>query len=131
MFNLFPALILITHNYYELNIYQYKIFIHSTKQKPTNHVFYTKLHMHEIPLHAPIPSPSLTLNRLAIAHKTQLCITSTNLEIPFELTPTNIPNQLHYRRFESRLLQWIAQCFWHACLLGGRSLVCWLQHSHS
>jgi hypothetical protein len=103
MCNLFLSLFFITHIYYEINIQQ-KLFLHSTTQKSTNHVLYTKLHMHEIPLHAAIPSPPLTLNRLAIAHKTQLCITSMNLEIPFELTPTNIPNQLHYRRYESRLL---------------------------
>ena len=77
------------------------MFLHSTKQRPISHVLNTKLHMHET--HAPTPSPLPTPSQLTTAHETQLRI-AINLEIPPELTPTNLPDKLHYHRFENRLL---------------------------
>jgi hypothetical protein len=102
--NLFLTLFFITHIYYEFNISQHKNFLHSTQQKLTNHVFYTKLHMHEIQLHAPIPSLYPTLNQLTAARETQFCITSMNSVTPFELTSTTILNEIQYHRFGNRLV---------------------------
>ena len=102
IFNLFLTLFFITQIYYELNMSQHKNFLHSTQQQPTNHFFYTKLHMHEIQLHAPIPSLFPTLNQLATTRETQLC-TTPNLVTPVELTSTTILNKIHYHRFGNRL----------------------------